>query len=92
MASWFTRIAIKDAPYRATVLEPIGKLCSYNSEVNNAISKRNKKALDYDAARSKVKKLVDKPSDDTTKLPRVIEPGPSPPPFFSLAVPISFMD
>ena len=26
--------------------------------------------LDYDATRSKVKKLVEKPSDDPTKLPR----------------------
>jgi hypothetical protein len=27
--------------------------------------------LDYDAARSKVRKLQDKPSDDSIKLPRV---------------------
>ena len=27
--------------------------------------------LDYDAARSKVRKLVDKPSEDATKLPKV---------------------
>ena len=26
--------------------------------------------IDYDSARAKVKKLVEKPSDDTTKLPR----------------------
>ena len=26
--------------------------------------------IDYDASRAKVKKLVEKPSDDTTKLPR----------------------
>lgn len=32
-----------DAPFRATVLEPIGKMCSYWPEINNAISKRNKK-------------------------------------------------
>jgi hypothetical protein len=56
------------------VLEPIGRLCSYFPEINNAISKRNKKALDYDSARSKVKKLLDKPSDDITKLPRVKHP------------------
>lgn len=58
-----------DAPYRATVLEPIGRLCSYLPEVNNAISKRNKKLLDYDSARTKARKLVDKPSDDSGKLP-----------------------
>jgi amphiphysin len=27
--------------------------------------------IDYDAARAKVKKLVEKPSEDPTKLPRV---------------------
>ena len=38
-----TPTTLQDAPYRATVLEPIGKLCSYWPEVNNTISKRNKK-------------------------------------------------
>ncbi|SCV72667.1 BQ2448_4204 [Microbotryum intermedium] len=57
-----------DAPYRATVMDPIGKLCSHWPEVNKTIDKRNKKLIDYDAARSKVKKLSDKPSDDPTKL------------------------
>lgn len=32
-----------DAPYRATVLEPVGKMCSYWPEINKAIEKRNKK-------------------------------------------------
>lgn len=32
-----------DAPFRATVLEPVGKLCSYFPTVNEGISKRNKK-------------------------------------------------
>ncbi|ORY28312.1 hypothetical protein BCR39DRAFT_535441 [Naematelia encephala] len=59
-----------DAPYRATVLEPIGKLNSYYTNINAAIDKRNHKMIDYDAARAKVKKLVEKPSDDTSKLPR----------------------
>ncbi|UZJ55878.1 hypothetical protein CBS101457_005198 [Exobasidium rhododendri] len=59
-----------DAPYRATVLEPIGKLCSYFPEINKTIDKRNKKLLDYDAARTKHRKLIDKPSDDPSKLPR----------------------
>ncbi|PWN25073.1 BAR-domain-containing protein [Jaminaea rosea] len=59
-----------DAPYRATVLEPVGKLCSYFPEINKNIEKRNKKLLDYDAARSKHRKLIDKPSDDPAKLPR----------------------
>lgn len=59
-----------DAPYRATVLEPIGKLCSYFPEINKNIEKRNKKLLDYDAARSRHRKLIDKPSEDPTKLPK----------------------
>ncbi|KAH7339792.1 BAR-domain-containing protein [Rhizoctonia solani] len=59
-----------DAPYRTTVLEPVGKMCSYFPIINEGIAKRNKKMLDYDAARSKVRKLVDKPSEDATKLPR----------------------
>jgi hypothetical protein len=36
-----------DAPFRATVLEPIGKMCSYWPEINKAIEKRNKKVGDY---------------------------------------------
>lgn len=32
-----------DVPYRATVLEPIGKLSSYFPEVNKLIEKRNRK-------------------------------------------------
>ncbi|WVR05345.1 hypothetical protein IAU60_002359 [Kwoniella sp. DSM 27419] len=59
-----------DAPFRATVLEPIGKLNSYYPTINAAISKRGNKMMDYDAARAKVKKLVEKPSDDPSKLPR----------------------
>lgn len=59
-----------DGPYRATVLEPVGKMCHYFTNVNHAIDKRNHKLIDYDASRSKVRKLVEKPSDDTAKLPR----------------------
>jgi len=59
-----------DAPYRTGILEPIGRMASYFPIINEAISKRNKKMLDYDAARAKVRKLVDKPADDATKLPR----------------------
>jgi len=32
-----------DAPFRATVLEPIGRLCSYWPEINKTIEKRNHK-------------------------------------------------
>jgi len=58
------------APYRATVLEPIGKLNSYYANINAAIDKRNHKMLDYDSTRAKVKKLIEKPAEDSTKLPR----------------------
>lgn len=34
------------------------------------MKKRQKKLLDYDALRAKVKKLVEKPDKDVTKLPR----------------------
>ncbi|CED83192.1 bar-domain-containing protein [Phaffia rhodozyma] len=59
-----------DQPYRHTVLEPIGRFCSYFQMVNAAIEKRNKKLLDYDAARTRMRKLAEKGNDDVTKLPR----------------------
>jgi amphiphysin len=60
-----------DGPYRETVLEPITRFCSYFTDINEAIKKRQHKMLDYDAVRAKVKKLTEKPSDDVAKLPRV---------------------
>lgn len=62
-----------DNAYRQTVLEPFNRLCAYFPEVNDVIKRRNKKLLDYDAMRSKVRKLVDKPSDDLQRLPRAEE-------------------
>ncbi|KAG5733667.1 Protein hob3 [Termitomyces sp. T112] len=59
-----------DVPYRTAISEPLGKMCAYFPVVNEHISKRNKKMLDYDSARSKLRKLIDKPSEDPTKLPR----------------------
>ncbi|KAF9363744.1 hypothetical protein BGX34_003392 [Mortierella sp. NVP85] len=59
-----------DATYRTTVLEPIGRYSSYFPEINEAIKRRNKTLVDYDAARTKARKLVEKPTDDGTKLPR----------------------
>ncbi|KAH7107984.1 BAR-domain-containing protein [Auriculariales sp. MPI-PUGE-AT-0066] len=59
-----------DAPYRTCVLEPLGKMCAYFPIINDTIAKRNKKLLDYDSARSKVRKFIDKPSEDPTKLPK----------------------
>jgi len=59
-----------DAPYRTTIMEPLGKMNAYFPVINEQISKRNKKLLDYDAARSKVRKLTEKPSEDPTKFPK----------------------
>ncbi|KXL50194.1 hypothetical protein M433DRAFT_84464 [Acidomyces richmondensis BFW] len=59
-----------DGPYRQTVLEPINRFCAYFPDINECIKKRNHKMLDYDAMRSKVKKLVEKPDKDPGKLPR----------------------
>lgn len=59
-----------DQPYRTTVMEPLGKMNAYFPIVNEHISKRNKKLLDYDAARSRMNKLIQKPSEDPTKLPK----------------------
>jgi len=52
------------------VIDPISRFCAYFPDINEAIKKRSHKLLDYDALRAKVKRLVDKPSDDPTKLPR----------------------
>ncbi|KAK9763667.1 BAR adaptor protein Hob3 [Basidiobolus ranarum] len=47
-----------------TVLEPIGRYCSYFTEVEKTIKKRSRKLLDYDAQNAKVRKMVDKSTDD----------------------------
>lgn len=44
-------VARQDAPYRATVLGPIGKLTSYWPEINAAITKRQKKVRRPGASR-----------------------------------------
>jgi len=59
-----------DAPYRTTIMEPLGKLNAHFPTVTEHINKRNKKLLDYDAARSKLNKTLAKPGDDPTRLPR----------------------
>lgn len=55
---------------RTTVLDPISRWCAYFPDINECIKKRNHKLLDYDHMRAKVKKLVEKPDKDATKLPR----------------------
>ncbi|KAI8804000.1 hypothetical protein BJ742DRAFT_826799 [Cladochytrium replicatum] len=59
-----------DEVYRTAVLDPLGKMVGTFPDVNEAIKKRQKKLLDYDRARSSVRRLVEKPSDDTQKLPK----------------------
>jgi hypothetical protein len=44
--------------------------CRFKADKQLGIKKRNHKLLDYDAMRAKVKKLVEKPDKDVTKLPR----------------------
>lgn len=61
---------VLDTNYQTCILQPLGKLIGGFPEINEAVKKRNKKLLDFDAARSKVRKLVEKPSDDPSKLPR----------------------
>jgi bridging integrator 3 len=60
-----------DHTYRATVMEPVGKLVGILPFINDAIKKRNKKLLDYDRAKSTVRKIVEKPSEDPSKLAKV---------------------
>lgn len=53
-----------ELPYLQTVLNPIDRFNSYYVDVNEAIKKRNKKKLDYDALKAKVRKLVKSPKND----------------------------
>lgn len=59
-----------DEPYREAVLDPVTRFCAYFNDIEEAIKKRHHKLLDYDKLRHKTTKLVDKPSDDVTKLPQ----------------------
>ena len=56
-----------DGPFRETVLDPIS---NYFQEIGEAIKKRDHKKQDYDAAKSKVRRLIDKPAKDAGKLPK----------------------
>ncbi|KAI8913651.1 hypothetical protein EDD86DRAFT_201131 [Gorgonomyces haynaldii] len=57
-----------DSTYRTTVLDPIGKYIAVFPDYHDLIKKRQKKLLDYDRTRHDVKKLVEKPSNDPSKL------------------------
>lgn len=51
------------------MLEPIERFCAYFPDINECIKKRQRKLTDYDGVRAKVKRLVEKPDKDVTKLP-----------------------
>jgi amphiphysin len=59
-----------DGPFREAVLDPITKFSTYFNEIGEAIKKRAHKKQDYEQAKSKVRRLVDKPAKDASKLPR----------------------
>lgn len=59
-----------DGPFRETVLDPITKFGTYFNEIEEAIKKRAHKKTDYEQCKSKVRRLVDKPAKDASKLPR----------------------
>ncbi|GMM44172.1 amphiphysin-like protein [Pichia kluyveri] len=59
-----------DGPFRETILDPITKFSSYFKEINEAIKKRSHKKQDYEQCKSKVRRLIDKPAKDASKLPR----------------------
>lgn len=48
-----------EQPYFQTVINPVARFNSYYIEINEAIKKRNHKQLDYDALRTKVRKLLE---------------------------------
>ena len=59
-----------DDPFRETILEPVNKFANYFNEIDEAIKKRIHKKTDYDQCKAKVRRLIDKPSKDASKLPR----------------------
>lgn len=59
-----------DGPYRETVLDPVTKFTTYFKEIDEAIKKREHKKKDCEAVKAKVRKLVEKPAKDASKLPR----------------------
>ncbi|CCE66071.1 hypothetical protein TPHA_0O01020 [Tetrapisispora phaffii CBS 4417] len=59
-----------DVPFMETVITPLEKFSYYFKEIDDAITKRDHKKQDYDAAKSKVRRLTEKPTKDSGKLPR----------------------
>ncbi|KAF9422525.1 hypothetical protein BGZ76_003771 [Entomortierella beljakovae] len=60
----------EEGAYRVAVLEPVGRYYSYFPEITEAIRRRNKTMVEYENAKAKVRKLVERPSEDSNKLPR----------------------
>lgn len=65
---WLT---CKDETYRATVIEPITHYAVLFPELNDAVKKRSTRLLDYDAARNRFRRAVDRPADDPAKLSKI---------------------
>ena len=59
-----------DEPFREAVFDPISKFCNYFTDVEEALKKRSHKKTDYEQNKAKVRRLVDKPAKDVSKLPR----------------------
>jgi hypothetical protein len=57
-----------DQDYRSYILDPVGKLVRIFPNIHDNIAYRKKKLLDFDRVRSSVKKLVENPSADRSKL------------------------
>ena len=60
-----------DQDYRTAVLDPLAKFSEFLPQVNECIKRRQKKLLDYDSHRGRVRKLAERPSEDVDKLPMV---------------------
>lgn len=65
-----TSLATLNTNFEATVMDPLGKFIAVFPHFNDVIKKRNRKLLDYDATRTKVRKLNERPGEDRTKVDR----------------------
>src|SRR5689334_22788783 len=57
--------------YRASILDHVAKWMQGVESINEAIKKRANRLLDYDAKKSKVKRLIERPASDAATLPKV---------------------
>ncbi len=61
-----------DENYRASVMEPVTRFGILFLECEELIRRREKRRLDYDSVKGKVRHCVDKPSRDVERLPKVL--------------------